>query len=138
MVDSFRPEGNPKLETRPFLRRAGGKPRSAHVTEIPAPDGNPRSSYGWSRTGEPVRSSSQKPRHVDLVAVAITRSFRPGALQYAFQQLCFVDLVEVARLQLREHLGAFDPEFAFASSLKRGPVLRHATNSRLEEPVFGR
>ena len=41
------------------------------------------------------------------------------------------------RLQLQEHLGALKLEFAIVGSTTRGPVLRHATNSRLEEPVLG-
>ena len=41
-------------------------------------------------------------------------------------------------LQLQENLGTLNPEFAFAGSTTWGPVSRHVTNSRLEEPVFGR
>ena len=83
-----------------------------------------------------------------MVAAAITRCFRPGTLQYAFQQYCVSrpsrgrpvsgDGSRTNTLELREHLGVLDTEFAFAGSTTQGPVSRHATNSRLEEPVFGR
>ena len=38
-------------------------------------------------------------------------------------------------LQLRGKLGALDPKIAFAGSTTRGTVSRHASYSRLEEPV---
>ena len=120
-VDAVRPYRNPKPETRSVLRRL--------------------TPFGVGH--RPNRRTNQKPPQADSIAGARLLKFRHANRQSACRpasQPALLGLVGVSNKQtaVTGKFRRIKPEFAFAGSMTRGPVSRHATTSRLAEPVFGR
>ena len=118
-VNTISPYRNPKSEIRPVLRRARDWPRLAQVTD-----------WSQSETTAAITLTGEGGDHNRAPSICVTT-------------IAFLDVVgdgnRTNRLQLNlEKFGALKPQFAFASSTTWGPVLRPATHSWLEEPVFGR
>ena len=129
--------------------RRAGRPANAGGSHRSAGSSESQRLTPFGAGHRPNQRTNQKRPQADSVSGA--RLFRHANRQSVWppaSRLVLLDLVGVSRylgtvaeknrLQLREYLGALNPGFAFAGFLTRGPVSRHATTSRLAEPVFGR
>ena len=126
--------------------------RSPSDREIPEPDANPkrhtvrlvspgarrnhRLASGRSRTGEPFDQSETvagrfRSRSPVLpsreLPICVPICVPTGVTRTSWSFPLYGDGSRTNRQQLRENLGALNPEFTFAGSTTWGPVWRHAT-----------
>ncbi|KAK2138491.1 hypothetical protein NP493_7646g00001 [Ridgeia piscesae] len=123
------PDENPRRHTVRLV--SPGARRNPHPNSGRSRTDQSETAAGRFRSRSPVLPSCKPPICVPTCAPT-------GVTRIIWSPPLSGDGSRTNRPQLREILGALNPEFTFACSTTRGHVSRHATTSPLAKPVFDR